>query len=317
MTTQFHESSAETRIAHVPFSHLSVELGHVYMEDFEAGEDALRRRLGGLGPWLAAAEDSLRLRLGSRRPRVSTCFLVDDYFARTVPPREALPLLITVAAESGLPLDYIARESACAHADGTAPAELVEANLVPVPLPGDNGTRPPASASGWLSNGRRSPAAFGGEAMAEPPAWAAPWEVSARRHSVFADVQLWDDENGTRTWSCPFLAAVWQLIRLGMLRHDNRDVVRPRPWNGTYPDDWDELPPIVRLNADAQPFCAYRTLSVLEPRFLPIEHAVRVILDQFAADPDVLHQTAARHAAEAPDPLGEIVDRVAYVFPST
>ncbi|MGR6999041.1 hypothetical protein ACU686_14340 [Yinghuangia aomiensis] len=52
--------------------------------------------------------------------------------------------------------------------------------------------------------------------MAEPPSWAAPWEVGARRHSIFADVQLWDVKAGMRTWSCPFLASVWQLAHLWM-----------------------------------------------------------------------------------------------------
>ncbi|GAA4962094.1 SCO2522 family protein [Yinghuangia aomiensis] len=315
MTTQFHESSTDPRVAQVPLAHLSVELGHVYMEDFEGGPEALHRRLGGLGPWLAAAEESLRGRLGGRRTRMSTCFLVDDYFARTVPPAKALPALVEVARENGLPLDYVARESGCAFADGVPIARLVEAGLVPVPLPGDNGARPPATDSGWLSNGRRSPAAYRGEAMAEPLSWAAPWEVGARRHSIFADVQLWDAKAGTRTWSCPFLASVWQLMRLGMLRYQGRDIVRPWTWEGPFPDDWDELPPVIRLNPDAQPFCAYRTLSVLEPRFLPVEHAVRVITGQFAPDPEVLRQTAARYAAEAPGELEDVVDRIAYVFP--
>lgn len=37
--TSFHETSAEPHTASVPFSHLSLELGHLYMEDFAEGRD--------------------------------------------------------------------------------------------------------------------------------------------------------------------------------------------------------------------------------------------------------------------------------------
>src|SRR5690606_34192407 len=114
--------------------------------------------------------------------------------------------------------------------------------------------------------------------------WQPPLENAADRHSIFLDVQLWDEANGRRTWSCPFLAAVWQLLRLGMLRNMGERVAVPRTHDDGYPEDWDRLAPVVKLNPNAAPFSAYRTLSILSPRFLGIEHAVRTILSQVAVE---------------------------------
>ncbi|MEU5047441.1 hypothetical protein AB0G40_41910, partial [Streptomyces griseorubiginosus] len=39
----FRESSAEPRTESLPFSHLSLEIGHLYMEDIVEGPERLRR----------------------------------------------------------------------------------------------------------------------------------------------------------------------------------------------------------------------------------------------------------------------------------
>ena len=65
----------------VPLSHLSIELGHLYMEDFAAGPGAAARavRAGrAVGGDRAA---SLAGAVRGRPARISTCFLIDDYFA--------------------------------------------------------------------------------------------------------------------------------------------------------------------------------------------------------------------------------------------
>ena len=77
---------------------------------------------------------------------------------------------------------------------------------------------------------------------------------------------------------------------------------------------WDDLPPLVRLGERADPFAAYRTCSVLPGRFLPVEHAVRVILDQTDVDRDALRQVAERSAGEGVPVPGPVADRVSYVF---
>ncbi|MEU6911773.1 SCO2522 family protein [Streptomyces olindensis] len=312
----FQETTAEPRTQSVPLSHLSLELGHLYMEDFEGGPGRLRRHFERVRPWVDAVHADAAAQAGGRRPRISTCFLVDDYFTRFSTPADVVPALVEEAGRAGLVIDYLARESGCAVADKVPLAESVVARLVASPPPGSHGLRPPVSETGWLANGQRSPAPRTPQAMRRAGPWRPPQETSARRHSVFMDVELWsDDEDGRRQWSCPLLAAVWQLARLGLLRNEGEPVLTPRPGDtGRLPDDWDELPPLLQLNASATPFSAYRTCSVLPHRFLPVEHAVRVVLDQTEVDAGALRQIAERSAREGTPVPEAVADRVTYVF---
>lgn len=307
----FRETSAEPRTEALPYSHLSVELGHLYMEDFAAGHEGLRRHFAAIAPW---AEAALTGRDG--RSRVSTCFLVDDYFTRFSSPAEVVPWILAAAEREGLRIDYLARESGCAAAHGVQIAALLRGRLLPEPEVGSNGARPPAEDSGWLANGRRSPAPAVTEAMTPARAWSPPQEFGAARHSVFLDVQLWDDHEGHLRWSCPFLAAVWQLLRLGLLRDRGAVVLPPTPWpqGADFPASWDDLPPLVQLRSQAAPFCGYRTFSTLSGRFLPVEHAVRVILEHTAVDQDSIRQSARRAAAEGLPLSDAVAERIGYAF---
>ncbi|MET7294278.1 SCO2522 family protein [Streptomyces griseoloalbus] len=314
----FRETSAEPRTQAVPLSHLSLELGHFYMEDFEAGPAHLRRHFDRVRPWVEAARTVAVAQAGGKRPRISTCFLIDDYFTRFSSPAELVPLLLAEADRAGLVIDYLARESGCAVTGKVPVAEAVAGRIVEEPPPGSYGIRPPAAQTGWLANGERSPTARAPQAMKRTAAWQPPTETAARRHSVFLDVELWSDTpDGQRTWSCPFLAAVWQLARLGLLRNQGEAVLAPHPHpdaGSAFPEDWDELPTLVRLNPRADPFAAYRTCSVLPNRFLPVEHAVRVILDQIEVDPEALRQVAERSARESVAVPDSVADRVSYLF---
>ncbi|MFM9500087.1 SCO2522 family protein [Streptomyces galilaeus] len=320
--TVFRETSAQPRTESVPFSHLSLELGHLYMEDFAEGPARLRRHFAAVRPWVDAARAAVGPLPAGKRPRISTCFLIDDYFSRLSTPAELIPPLLQAAAEAGLSIDYLARESGCAVAepgyrDRAELAEAVLHRLVESPPPGSNGFRPPVSRTGWLTNGRRTPSHRTSAALdATGAVWEPPSETGARGHSVFVDVELWSGPEEERLWSCAFLASVWQLVRLGLLRHDGRAVLTPAPWDDKeFPAEWDALPPVVRLNPLAAPFTAYATCSVLPARFLPVEHAVRVVLDQVHVESEALRQIAERSAAEGmPVPAG-IVDRTSYVFP--
>jgi hypothetical protein len=258
------------------------------------------------------------LRGAGTRPAGSgqhTCFLIDDYFTRFSSPAEVVPQLLDAARQNGLEIDYLARESACAEADGVPSARLVESRLVADPPPGTNGARPPTTTTGWLCNGQRSPAAGATEAMGVAANWAPPAENAANRHSIFADIQLWDETSGKRTWSCPFLAAVWQLFRLGLLRNHGKAVVTASPWDGgPFPDDWDRLPAVVKLNRAAAPFSAYWTMSVLGTRFLHVEHAVQTILGRVAPEPAVIEQLAGRAQKEGLLLPAELARRIEYVF---
>jgi hypothetical protein len=311
--TEFREETAEPRGASLPLSHVSVELGHLYMEDLAAGPDAIAAMFAAVAPWAAAAQSPAAAGCARKAVRASTCFLVDDYFSRFSTPAQVIPMLEAAAAAAGLRIDYLARESACARTPDGSPAELTLARLVTEPVPGTTGSRPPLTETGWLTNGARSPATARGEAMARRSPWQPPLESARRRHSIFVDVELWD-ERDDRTWSCAMLAAVWQLIRLGLLRDHGQPVLTPRDWAGPLPTSWDELPPVTRLRPGAPAFAAYTTFSALSPPFLPVELAVRTILSQFAGEAPVLAEVRSRAVRDGMLLPDRLTDRIRYVF---
>jgi hypothetical protein len=309
----FRETTAEPRTQSVPLAHLSLELGHLYMEDFEAGPERLREHFAEVRIWVDAARAAAARRTGGKRPRVSTCFLIDDYFTRFSTPAELVPVVLEEAERAGLVIDYLARESGCAVADKIELAESVMHRLVESPPPGSYGSRPPVSQTGWLANGQRSPGSR--SAMGQVTGWQPPQETAARNHSVFMDVELWSEKDGQRLWSCPFLAAVWQLARLGLLRHLGEPVLVPRAWaDRDFPYDWDRLPPLIQLNPTAAPFSAYRTCTLMPNRFLAVEDAVRLILDQVDVDSGALEQVAERSAREGAAVPAAVAQRATYVF---
>lgn len=313
--TEFSETSADSKVEALPLSHVSVEVGHLYMEDYARGADSVRRAFAAAAPWVHAARTPRAVGCDKKSVRVSTCFLIDDYFSRFSSPAAVIPMVLAAAEREGVEIDYLARESACASANGMSPATLTLGSLVTEPVPGTTGGRPPLAETGWLTNGQRSPGSSHGEAMARRIPWQPPRESARRRHSIFIDIELWDSRDGERIWSCPMLAAVWQLMRLGLLRDRGRPVVTPRDWTDPcFPDEWDALPPVIRLRPKAAAFAAYTTLSVLSPRFLPVELAVRTILSQFACDGNVFAEATGRAMRDAMQPPEELVDRVRYVF---
>jgi hypothetical protein len=91
-------------------------------------------------------------------------------------------------------------------------------------------------------------------------------------------------------------------------------VLRPEEFDGAFPADWDALPPLLRLTPRAQPFAAYRTFSVLPTRFLPVEHAVRVLLGQVHVEPQVREQVEKRAGGEGLVLPPELPDRAHYAF---
>src|SRR6266545_1510788 len=109
---EFTEVAAHPRVESVSYAHLSIELGHLYMEDLQRGPAYLSRHFREIVPWVEAARRSCEGGLTGRTARISTCFLVDDYFTRLSPPHEVIPQLVDAASAAGLRIDYLARESA-------------------------------------------------------------------------------------------------------------------------------------------------------------------------------------------------------------
>jgi hypothetical protein len=307
--TTFSEMTTLRRVQDVAYSHVSIELDHLYMEDFTRDRAHLRNRIAQIAPWYHTAVKTFETRGLKGRPRISTCFLVDDYFTELKSPRDLIPMLLEAARDAGVRVDYVARESGCARADGVDVAAMVAGRLVSIPVEGTNGSRPPVAESGWLSNGQRSPVAAAEALRAH--GWMPPVEAEARNHSIFVDVQLWSEKpDGERLWSCPMLAAVWQLARLGVLRHHGKTVIKPRPLPAELPDEWSAMPPVAQVEPDATSFHGYQTLSLLDDRFLSIEHAVRVILNQVAQDGEVMQRVEQEGMRIAPDVTG----RIGYLF---
>jgi hypothetical protein len=300
----FREATGERRVQSLPLSHMSIEVGHLYRDDLASGPDRLRDHFGQVAA------------LSSKRPRISTCLLIDDYSAQLSAPAEVVPEVLRAARECGLEIDYLAREAACAEAHGAPLARLAEDLIVADPPPGTNGSRPPVTETGWLCNGQRSPATVPAATAAMEPAasWRPPVQNATSRHSVFVDVELWDERSGTRVWSCAFLAAVWQLLRLGLLRCHGAPVAVPQPWPEELPEVWERMSAVVQVNPRAAPFSAYRTFSILSLGFFATEHAVRTILSQVAVDPTLLAEITDRAAAERIRLPAEPVDRITYVF---
>ncbi|MDX6739817.1 SCO2522 family protein [Actinocorallia sp. A-T 12471] len=308
-------ATAVPRVERVPRSHLSLELGHLYMEDLLGGPKALDRHFAAVKPW---ADFLLKRHEGLR---VSTCFLVDEYFSQVKGPAELIPELLDAAAKAGLTIDYVARESACAAIGAVSPAELLLDRIVPVPAQGSDGSRPSPQYSGWLTNSEHGIAeTWISEAMAPAHTWSPPSENGARAHSISMDVQLWDEPKGVRRWSCAHLAAVWQMLRLGLLRYEGRAVVEPVVWTDPFPDTWAALPAVVHLPPGGErprrprPFAAYRTMTILETRFAKVEQAVRLILEQTSVDGLVAAQAVEQARAERVELPPEPVRRISHVF---
>ena len=352
MVDGYSEASERPSIAPVPLSHLSIEVGHFKLKTIADDPEALRREFRRIAPLVQAFSESARIQHGPDA-RISTCYLVDDYFqAEEAPdshpsdpdeassqaadgspskstkrtPANILPRLLDAARDCGLVIDYLARESACAQtsvfADGVPLgepiplAEMVAARIVPEPALEDTGGRPPTSESGWLCNGRRSSLAEPAQAMRERK-YRPPKVYSSNEHAIFIDIELWnEDDEGRTRWSCPFLAAIWHLLRLGMLRYHGAAVVDPhqQPSDAQWPARWQDLPSVVRLNPDAQPFAAYQTLSMLPRRYMEIEHAVRVILDHLDLDEDVFAQIAAVGVTEGIEVSAKVGERQTHLL---
>lgn len=321
----FQERNLGTTVKDLALSHLSIEVGHFYMETLDSEDEApIIAQFKKLRPWLDAARSAADS--GGGKPRVSTCFLIDDYFQRKPDPKkrklrpdEIMERLLRLAKEAGVEIDYVARESACARRrDGFAVAELVVDRLLEEAEPGkDTGGRPPAKESGWLSNGKPSRELNVLNAM-ENHVWEAPLEYGMRNHSIYVDVEMWRDgaEPGAdeeevrrrRLYSCPFLASVWQLVRLGLLRENGEPALTVTDFDGEWRTEWNQFPEVIKVNRKAQPFYAYSSLSIMPQLYLPIETAVRTVIDHFLYDRDVarkLDQRAAKENITLPDVISE------------
>ncbi|MFD6451136.1 MULTISPECIES: SCO2522 family protein [unclassified Nocardia] len=328
--TGYVEAGEMATVPGTDMSHLSIEVGHFYMEDLLNGVERIEaqfERVRAMLDALVALESVAWSRKGGEVPfRVSTCFLLDDYFRADTDPREIIPKLRSAAAGCGVPIDYLAREAGCHEAPRVGEviplAKAVADMLVEEPIEHTTGQRPPAQDLGWLANGRRSSESEAGPAMDIRP-YMPPREFGRQRSlSIFADIEMWradSDSADGRLWSCPFLASVWHLLRLGMLRYQDEVAVTPVAVHPdvegfVWPSDWRDLPAVMQLNPNAQPFTAYRSLSLMPQRYIGIEHAVRVILDHLDLDERVVSSVVDRARGEGLALPGRVSERIGHVL---
>lgn len=279
-------------------AHMSVEIAHVYLGELteETAGDALAAAVDRVGPVIDHMTKS-------RGRTVSTCILIDDYFESKGPtPREAVEIFRNAAARLGFRLDWIAFEADCALA-----ADYFFDNLYPQPRFGESshgglyGEPNRLSRSGqlWISNGdptreTKAPRSrrFLGEETKYLPGKVRP-EIAT---SIALDVEIAKagSQDGDLMWSCPFLAACWQLIRLGCWREPSGGMLAPKR--------------LLAVSDRPPPFFAQRTLSHLPTRYLRVEHAVQVILAQLTID-DRARREIDPHAKEF-----EIREYIEYAF---
>lgn len=322
IAVEYHEATESAAVERVPFSHLSIEAGHLYLRQL-ADRAFVRGQFEAVVPRVATAVAEARAVHG-KDARISTCLLIDDYNVNPADPKPspavAIAMLDDVARETGLRIDYLARESGCVQASSVfypdtrsrVPlAEIVLGLITPEPIEGSNGAGSSPLLSGWVSNGRRSEEV--GAAM-EAIEWLQPEEYGNHGHSVLIDAELYNERLASapdpgkpkrveRVWSCSMLSAVWHLLRLGMLRNDGRQVAVPCVVTAVtdLPRTWAELPTVVKLNTGAAPFCAYRAVSILPRSALVTEVAADVLMNHISLV-DEAFELATKAAAAEPYP---------------
>jgi hypothetical protein len=315
------------------FSEVSIEFAHVgYAERERRGEEpdfstAAMRHVDQAIAWFGRDEAS------GADARVSKSILVDDYFGDPHVRQRQAEAVLDACAERGVVVDHVVYESSC-----VATAKLVVDRIADDPRPGDGAATAPivpeTAASrdpAWLSsNGRRRLAP--GQALPQrgssgsllsrvggaPRSDDAVEDIQPEPHrgtkairgyhDINVEVQLYDGDvmngAGTGKWSCPLLAAAWQLLRLGVLQDEDGNPLSPEFARLDHPS----------LNRDPEPFAARATLSLLTPAMLQVEYAVRLILGRLELPGEWVRQLRQSHEDEQRRPADLVLERIAYGF---
>lgn len=280
---------------------LSVEIGHLYLG--ELNDATAQMSIQRAATWARPIVERYR----KANLPVSITALVDDYFPTpkgSPTPQEAESLVRGAAEDADLPIDYLVFERRCAETVEHM-IELIQEE----PRPGAGsrgGPRDQFTKEGWLSNGDvmrqtyqpkpRNPLFT---SATEDENNTAEIDLEPRyHHPLFLDQQLWQQQEEGPLWSCPALSAWWQLIRLGALIDEN--------------DNPSGVPAGTSSRANAPPFPAKRNLTVLDPRFIEVEHAVHTILRQVALPEWQVRQL--KDSPEDPNPARAHLDRIGYLF---
>lgn len=125
------------------------------------------------------------------------------------------------------------------------------------------------------------------------------------RNDVGISVRLGRKASGggtpTTIWSCPTVAAWWQLIRLGVLE----DIDAPNE-NCAPKGSWS------RQHRSLPEFACHRTISLLAPSYIGVEHAVRTILSNMLIES---YETTLNRLNFGSKGMGtSVLDNISYIF---
>jgi hypothetical protein len=251
-------------IESIPFTEkagLSIETGHFYPNAFSKNATPpLADRLERVKIWADAAESELKQETGEE---ASTVYLIDDYSCNFKPQR-IIRQIIDAAKQSKLRVDYLAREGACIPLAGIVLDQLATTEVF----------AKDESVAHWFDSTL--------EAVGVGDTWEGRLQFGGEMYYKYAKNE----------WACAHLAAVWQLLRLGVLHHPDFD----KPFLLKNKDElpawkkWDEVPGLIQLNPGAAPFQAHETLSILPKSYIDVENLVKKIITNLPVpdEPDAL-----------------------------
>lgn len=243
--------------------------------------------------------------------RIATKVFIDDYSdadetdAQDVKTRaEVNKAVISEFEMAGLPVDYIVYEGDCALT-----AEYARKWLVPAPKKTEGSFSPAARFDRDDINGRLEfdyvspdfdPDTDDAKARGIKPGTRFFRNDVGIGISIGRSISAGGGKSAIR-WSCPTVAAWWQLIRFGVLIEVDEVNADGAPVNG-----WK------RNHENCPDFVADRTITLLSPVYIGVEHAVRTILSNIASENYARIERRIR--SKDKNSKETILNRISYIF---
>lgn len=283
------------------YADVSFEVAHLYLGD-RAIEQTIERYADAARTWALPIVSQMR----EDGDTVSVVVFLDDYTdtkGEIHPADQVRERVVAALQERGLKVDYVALESECAKS-----AHILATCIEPAPVQGDGSVTRNAKQVAFTDGHFVH---YFGHSVRAAGAIAEYYGMGPRsfeqRTDIGLRVRLHGETGGDFT--CPAVAAWWQLIRLGALL----GVSETRAEEEGYKlSQIEGAPHGTWARPKAAPFIAKRTVTLLPPAYIGVEHAVQVLLDN-AGLPERLQKSlgiTARGEKIAAAPR----DRISYLF---
>lgn len=280
-----------------------MEIGHYYEKDIAQGEEYIARSLARYVPLIPVLSADTRRGEDGETVHVH---MIDDYHSQNIlTPAQTIKRVLAAAAMNDIRIDYIAREGAFVDY-----AQDVYDLLRPVisqtdPDPrattlmhteyrreGSQGYQYAYGKESYLEGLRMTPEekhdrGIGGWVKNDIEIFSVipPKKRVKQEHFL----HLPDGTKHKVSWSCPWLATIFQAHRLDMIPEITTSGLEPVFMDKTdFKDErkpWDEYPGIIKIEEDAPPYQAERINSILDKDYLAVEATVTSFLA--AIDPQV------------------------------